>query len=81
MEEVDESLKKNVVQRLINLIKFRNNHPALDGQFNSIESGRDKVHLNWEKEGTFCELKVDLITNKSIILFSDDNGTENEYFI
>ena len=33
IDEIDEAVQKKVVQRLLALIRFRNNHPAFEGEF------------------------------------------------
>ena len=39
-EEVEENLKRDVVRRLFDLMRFRNSHPAFSGTFQLLESYR-----------------------------------------
>lgn len=81
LDEIEASLQKDVVQRLLKLIRFRNEHPAFQGDF-SIEDGpQDEIRLSWKKENSWCELFIDLNTNKTVIRYMDDKGMENEYLV
>ena len=50
LEEIEQSLGKDVVQRLLKLIKFRNEYPAFNGEFNVLDSNSDEIRLSWQKE-------------------------------
>jgi sucrose 6(F)-phosphate phosphorylase len=67
LEEIEQSLGKPVVQRLIKLMKFRNEYPAFNGKFNVLESNRDEILLSWQKKDAKCTLFIYLKTNKSVI--------------
>ncbi|WP_010277556.1 sucrose phosphorylase [Paenibacillus senegalensis] len=74
LEEIEQSLQQEVVQRLIQLIRFRNEYDAFNGQFDVLDSADDEVRLSWQKEDKHCELFIDLNTNQSTIKYSDDQG-------
>ena len=74
VEEIEERANKDVVQRLLKLIRFRNDYPAFDGNFVAEEGLESEIVLSWEKEDKYCKLTVDLITNKALITYVDDNG-------
>ena len=38
LEQVDESMKKPVVRRLLQMMEFRNTHPAFDGELHILDS-------------------------------------------
>jgi len=79
IEEIDKAVKKNAVQRLLKLIRFRNEYPAFQGTFEVRDSQPQEVRLSWRKDHYVCTLFIDLKTNKSIIDFIDDNGNPQRY--
>jgi sucrose phosphorylase len=57
--EVEKALEKPVVQDLMRLIRFRNEHPAFQGDF-SLKSTSDQVlGLRWDNADEWAELLVD----------------------
>lgn len=81
LEEIDKSFEKEVVQRLLKLIRFRNEYPAFNGEFKVLDSAKDKILLSWERDEKYCKLFIDLKTNKSIIDYIDDNGEVAKYLV
>jgi sucrose 6(F)-phosphate phosphorylase len=81
MEEIQQSLGKNVVQRLLKLIKFRNEYDAFNGEFIVRDSKSDEIHLFWKKDDKQCALFIDLKTNKSIISYLNENGKGIQYLV
>ena len=81
IDEIEESLEKKVVQRLLKLIKFRNEYDAFDGEFKVLDSPKDEIHLLWQKENKYCKLFIDLKTNKSIIDYIDEGGKAVKYTV
>lgn len=81
LEEIEESLQKEVVQRLLKLIRFRNEYPAFSGDFKVLDCAKDEVRLSWQKDDKYCTLVIDLKTNKSVINYIDDTGKEAQYIV
>ncbi|MEH7252981.1 sucrose phosphorylase [Neobacillus niacini] len=79
LKEIEHSLSKDVVQRLLKLIKFRNEYAAFNGEFTVLDSKSDEICLSWQKEDAQCTLFIDLKTNKSIITYVDENGQDIQY--
>lgn len=79
--EVEESLEKDVVQRLMSLIRFRNDYEAFNGEFTVQDCAEDEVILSWQKDAFECTLTIDLQTYKSTIAYRDENGQMTEYVI
>jgi sucrose phosphorylase len=79
LEEIDQDIQKAPVQRLLKLIRFRNEYPAFSGEFCVLDSTSDCVHLMWEYEKNYCKLIVDFETMKSIITYMGANGEEVIY--
>lgn len=74
LEEIEQSLDKEVVQRLLKLIRFRNEYDAFNGEFNVLESATDEIRLSWQKDDKWCTLFIDLSTNKTVINYLDEKG-------
>ena len=81
MEEIDESVKKDVVQRLLKLIDFRNYYEAFDGKFTVHNTEDDQIKLSWQKDDKICTLNVNLENYKSIIEYIDKYGNLKIYDI
>ncbi|MGH4137885.1 sucrose phosphorylase [Clostridium sp.] len=79
--EIEKSLEKKVVQRLVKLIRFRNEYDAFQGIFKVLDSADDEIYLIWENEDKYCRLFINLETNKSLIDYVDDNGKKVQYII
>jgi len=69
-EEVHEGLQKPVVQALCKLIRFRNEHPAFDGEFFLKDSTDNQLNIRWTQESTFVELMVELDSYEFYIEYS-----------
>lgn len=81
LEEIERSMDKAAVQRLLKLIRFRNEYEAFNGEFRVLNTAADEVRLSWEKGASQCTLFVDLKNNRSIIDYIDENGTIQQYII
>ncbi|MGG2134709.1 sucrose phosphorylase [Bacillus sp. S2(2024)] len=81
LEEIEKSLEKEVVQRLLKLIRFRNEYEAFNGKFKVLESANDEIRISWKKDDRYCTLFIDLKTNKTIIDYIDENGEVTQYFV
>ncbi len=76
LDEAQEALEKPVVQRLLQLMRFRNTHPAFQGGFNLLSSSRNTVIMEWQWEQDFCRLLVDLNFRTATVNCSGDEGEE-----
>lgn len=81
VQEIEDSLQKKAVQRLLKLMRFRNEHSAFDGEFKVLDSAKDEIKLSWQKDDKQCTLFVDLKTNKSVIDYIDEKGKKVQYLI
>ena len=79
LTEMEKALEQEVVQRLLKLIKFRNEYDAFNGLFQVLDSPKDEIHLRWEKADMHCTLFINLQTNKSVIHYIDKNGDIVQY--
>lgn len=76
VEEIKDAVSKEVTQRLISLIRFRNEHHAFDGQFKVVDSLSTEVNLRWDNKEHYAELNINLATFKTKIIYSDIDGNE-----
>lgn len=81
LEEIEQSLEKDAVQRLLKLITFRNEYDAFNGNFNVLDSAKDEVRLSWQKDDQQCTLFIDLKTNKTVIKYIDENDMAVNYYV
>jgi sucrose phosphorylase len=73
-EEVERDLNKPVVQRLLRLMRFRNEFPAFNGDFEVLPSPEQELRLAWQMGEQCCRLHVDLLTGRSRIEYRDAQG-------
>lgn len=78
-EEIAQLVEKDVVQRLLKLIRFRNDYEAFNGDFEVIDTPADKLHLKWKLDEKDCNLYVDLKSYETIIDYVDENGNRIKY--
>ena len=76
--EIKTEFERPVVQKMNRLMKFRNTHPAFDGQFMLLNSDDHSLHIRWEKDVEYTELYVDFETFKWNIIYSE-NGEEKMF--
>lgn len=76
--EVQEALARPVVQNLLKLIRFRNKHPAFQGDFSLVPSAEPVLTIRWSKEETWAQLKVDFSEQSLAISYVED-GVEQRF--
>lgn len=60
LDEIAEDVKRPVVQRLFELMKFRNECTAFDGSYELLPSPDHIVHIRWHKGQSSAELYADV---------------------
>ena len=81
LEEIEQRLEMDVVQRLLKLIRFRNEYAAFNGEFKVINSEHDEVRLEWKKDKKYCRLIINFQNYQSMIEYIDENGEEVTYLV
>jgi sucrose 6(F)-phosphate phosphorylase len=81
IDEIDKAMQKPVVQRLLKLIRFRNQYPAFNGAFNAAETDPDKIIMSWERGGSYCKLHINLETCQTTIIYLDESGKAINYLV
>ena len=79
LEEVDQALEKPVVQRLLRLIRFRNELEAFNGDFVVHDTEDGELKLSWSKDEASCTLHVDMNSARSIIEYRNREGILRKY--
>jgi sucrose phosphorylase len=59
---------------LIDLIRFRNRHPAFGGQFLLPASAETELILEWRHEAAWASLRIDLTGLSAVIRYSTPDG-------
>lgn len=69
--ELQERLEFPMVRALLDLIRFRNAHPAFAGAFQIHNSGDNSLVMEWRKGLDFARLDIDLAARRAVISHSD----------
>jgi sucrose 6(F)-phosphate phosphorylase len=78
LEEIDREVKRGVVVKLIELIKFRNTHPAFNGKFIVGNCDDQSLDLSWKNGDLFARLVVKLQPLSATVLYNDPGGKDNK---
>jgi len=68
--EVEAALKKPVVEKLIEIIRLRNTHPAFAGQPVVESAAKNELSITWERNGDWVRLDVDFAKPGAVIEYS-----------
>lgn len=79
VDEIEQALQKPVVQRLLQLIHFRNSFAAFQGKFEVLNSTDHELKLIWQNSVQHCQLQVDLRSAHCEITYRDETGTQKHY--
>lgn len=74
--ELDTQLHSPMVRALLDLIRFRNAHPAFDGEFLVHDSDNSSICLEWRRRSEWARLDVDLASRRAAISYSDPAGEQ-----
>jgi len=72
--EIEDALQRPVVRRFIELIRFRNRHPAFAGEFFIHPSPETELVLEWRHESAWASLLIDLAASSAVIRYSTPEG-------
>ena len=76
VEEINEEVKRPVVQELLHLMEFRNTHPAFDGEFELINCGEKELHIARTCGEERAELIADFEAKKYTITYTENGETK-----
>jgi len=71
-EEISETVKRPMLQRMYEIMRFRNKYPAFDGNITVDENaGPGKLDILWSKDEYWTRLKADFRTKEYTITYFD----------
>lgn len=73
--EIEREIKRPVVSQLLQLMEFRNNHPAFEGEFSLIQSSDWELHIMWQLGIEKVILHADFANRKMNIWYTQDGET------
>jgi sucrose 6(F)-phosphate phosphorylase len=75
-DEIEREMDRDVVKKLMQLIRFRNTHPAFNGIF-AVEPGSDQeLNLLWKNADSWVKLSVSLEPLSAAITFTEIGKAE-----
>jgi sucrose phosphorylase len=72
LEEIDKEIKKPVVQRLIRLMKFRNDYPAFNGELIIEDTTENRIRLTWVLDIYQATVDIDLKSYANRVSYYDE---------
>jgi sucrose phosphorylase len=81
LQEVEQDLQREVVQRQLRLIRFRNEYSAFNGKFEVLASDENEVRLAWQLDERRCTLHINLATYQSVIEYINNDGECVTYLV
>jgi len=76
IKEIGQEVQRDVVKKMVELIKFRNTHPAFEGVFDVGISDDETIILSWSNNDVYARLTVDLEKITGEIIYSDPQSNE-----
>jgi hypothetical protein len=79
--ELQERLEAPVLRSLLDLIRFRNTHPAFAGNFQILNSANSSLVMEWRKHSDWARIDIDLAARHAVISHSDRSGRYKKMFV
>ncbi|MEX1377251.1 MAG: sucrose phosphorylase [Eubacteriales bacterium] len=81
LDEIEQTVEKPMLQKMYDIMRFRNEYPAFNGDIIIGKDKKDgKLEITWKKDEYFTTLKADFKTKKYIITYYDKEADkEIEY--
>jgi sucrose phosphorylase len=76
MAEAVSSLDRPMVQRLLELIRLRNSHPAFNGTYSVESVAQNLLSISWKLDSHWIALSVDLVQPSANIEYSTDQADQ-----
>ena len=81
LDEITVAVEREVVQRLIRLMRFRSSYPAFDGELVIEETPENRVALTWNMPPYTTTARVDLDSYRTEITFWDADTRSEKSFV
>jgi sucrose phosphorylase len=78
VQEIDQEVQRPIVKDLLNLIQFRNSHPAFNGDFTLNTCSDHKISLAWNNMDRYARLNIDLQTGTFAITYNEGSSNEEK---
>jgi sucrose phosphorylase len=75
--EVKAEVNRPVVQKLFKLMKFRNSHPAFNGNCEFLADNPKQLLIQWKHQTSFAKLSIDFTSYTMEILYQDDSTSQD----
>ncbi len=79
-EEIAAEVERPVVQRLFQLLKFRNSCPAFNGDITIEQVNTHELIITWKNEGNEAKLEANLLTKQFAIFAATDAADFTKVF-
>jgi sucrose phosphorylase len=79
--ELQERLEAPAVRSLLDLIRFRNAHPAFAGEFQIHNSDNNSLVMEWRKHSDWARIDIDLAARHAVISYSDRSGRHKKMLV
>ncbi|WP_342438901.1 sucrose phosphorylase [Paenibacillus sp. FSL L8-0436] len=80
-EEIEAETKRPVVQKLFQLLKFRNSCPAFSGDIAVQEKSSHELEITWKHQASEAKLTANLLTKQFTILAREQAAEWAEVFV
>ena len=74
--EIEHGLTRPVVRALLDLMRFRNTHPAFQGEFHLSPCDEDAIRLEWRAGNDRASLEADLRAMSATVSYSSTAGKQ-----
>ncbi len=75
ISEIEASIHRPVVRRIVELVRLRTTHAAFAGDLTVTSTGPESIGLTWSHVAEVCELQVNVATGQARITSRDAFGT------
>jgi len=77
LEEIEQTVKKPMLQRMYDIMRFRNEYPAFNGDITLGEDNKDgKLTITWQKAEYFTTLNADFNSKEFTISYFDKTSNK-----
>jgi sucrose phosphorylase len=79
-EDINQGVKKEIVQNQLKLMRLRNTLKAFSGAISFQESEENELNISWTNNDSFAQLEANLTTYSFNIRYSENNITKELNF-
>jgi sucrose phosphorylase len=80
-DEIENRMSRSVVQRQLELMRFRNHHPAFNGRFELHSTNDSSLKVSWQSGEYIAKLFVDLNYNKATIHYTEKTTLKEKKWV